>query len=233
MAAAASNASTTSDPGVFHSPAAPPKQTPPAAAGEDELATFVPAPKSMVTNQSASEVAAINANLTTGANAALTSLAKPIETSVGAVSAPIRTSQVSLITGDETLKVGEKRWLTLRLNSETPLAMGTVALRFDPKIVKILNVSAGTLLAKVKEGNEPGATVTQSINPAGICLVSISNLNGVASIKGEGVLLYVEIEALAPGDAGIVFEKGAMHFVGTDAQDVAVEASPVRAIVKP
>src|SRR6185436_18896625 len=201
-------------------------------AGEDELAAFVPAPKSMVTNQSAAEVAAINANLTTGANAVLTSLPKPIETAVNAVSAPIRTSQVCLITGDETLKVGEKRWLTLRLNSDTPLALGTVALRFDPKIVKILTVSAGTLLAKVKEGNEPGASVTQSINPDGICLVSISNLNGVASIKGDGVLLYVEVEALAPGDAGIVFEKGAMHFVGTDARDVAVEASPIRAIVK-
>lgn len=232
VAASGSNAATTSDPGIFKSSAAPPQQTPPASSrGEDELAAFVPAPKSLVTNQSATEVAAINANLTTGANAVLTSLPKPIETSVNAVSAPIRTSQVSLLTGDETLKVGEKRWLTLKLNSDTPLALGTVALRFDPKTVKINAVSAGTLLAKVKEGAEPGASVMQSINP-GICLVSISNLNGVASIKGDGVLLYVEVEALAPGDAGLVFEKGAMHFVGMDARDVVVEVSPIRAIVK-
>jgi len=40
------------------------------------------------------------------------------------------------------------------------------------------------------------------------------------------------VEALAPGDAGITFEKGAMHLVGTDARDVGVEVSPVRAIVK-
>lgn len=231
-AVTASNAATTSDPGIFKSQPAPPQQTPAASDGEDELAAFVPAPKSLVTNQSASEVAAINANLTTGANAVLTSLPKPIETSVNAVSAPIRTSQISLLTGDETLKVGEKRWLTLKLNSDTPLALGTVALRFDPKVVKITAVSAGTLLAKVKDGAEPGASVTQSINPTGVCLVSISNLNGGASIKGEGVLLYVEVEALAPGDAGLVFEKGAMHFVGMDARDVVVEASPIRAIVK-
>jgi hypothetical protein len=63
-------------------------------------------------------------------------------------------------------------------------------------------------------------------------MVSISNLNGVASIKGEGVLLFIEVEALAPGDAAITFEKGAMHFVGTDARDVVVEVSPVRATVK-
>jgi general secretion pathway protein D len=237
VAAASSNAATTNDPGIFKSHPAPPQQTPPqqtppASSGEDELAAFVPAPKSLVTNQSATEVAAINANLITGANAVLTSLPKPIETSVSAVSSPIRVSQIALLTGDETLKVGEKRWLTVKLNSDTPLAMGTVALRFDPKVVKITAVSAGTLLAKVNEGSEPGASVTQSINPMGICLVSISNLNGVASIKGEGVLLYVEVEALAPGDAGLVFEKGAMHFVGIDARDVVVEASTIRAIVK-
>jgi general secretion pathway protein D len=232
VAAASSNAATTGDPGIFKTQPAPPQQTRPASSGEDELAAFVPAPKSLVTNQSATEVAAINANLTTGANAVLTSLPKPIETSVSAVSAPIKVSQIALVTGEEGLKVGEKRWLTVKLNSDTPLALGTIALRFDPKVVKITAVSAGTLLAKVNEGSEPGASVTQSINPMGICLVSISNLNGVASIKGEGVLLYVEVEALAPGDAGLVFEKGATHFVGVDARDVVVEASPIHAIVK-
>ena len=226
VAAATGN---TKDPGVFRSQttAVPPAPRP--ASGEDELAAFVPAPKSLVTNQSATEVAAINANLTTGANAVLTSLAKPIETSV---SAPLKASQVSLVTGDEALKVGEKRLLTLKLNSDTPVGLATIALRFDPKILKITNVSAGTLLAKGKEGTEPGASVTHSINPSGICLVSINNLSGLASIKGEGVLLTIEVEALAPGDAGITFEKGAMHFVGMDARDVVVEASPVRATVK-
>jgi general secretion pathway protein D len=251
-----SNLSTTNDPGVFQSqpgqaqpapaqaqsalaqtqPAQPQPSSPqtptPAVSVEDELAAFVPAPKSMVTNQSATEVAAINASLTTGANAQLTSLPKPIETAVNAVSLPVRASQISLIPGDEPMKVGEKRWVTVKLNSDTPLALATVALRFDPKVMKIVNVSAGTLLAKVKEGSEPGASLTQSNTPAGLCLVSISNLNGVASIKGDGVLLYIEVEALAAGDAGIVFEKGAMHFVGTDFKDVVVEASPIRAIVK-
>jgi hypothetical protein len=93
-------------------------------------------------------------------------------------------------------------------------------------------VSAGTLLARLKEGKEPGVNLTQSIDETGVCLVSISNLNGVASIKGEGVLLFIEVEALGPGDAGIIFAKEAMHFVATDARDVGVEVSPVRATVK-
>ena len=231
VATAGSNTGVTKDPGVFQTATAS-QQTPAAPAADEELSAFVPAPKSLVTNQSASEVAAINTNLNTGANAVLTSLPKPIEAAVSSVSSPSRTAQISLNPGDETLKVGEKRWFTVKLNSDTSLALATLALRFDPKIVKVRTVSAGTLLARVKEGKEPGVSLTQSINETGICLVSISNLNSVASIKGEGVLLFIEVEALAPGDAGIIFDKDAMHFVATDARDVGVEVSPVRATVK-
>lgn len=234
VATVRSNSNLTQDPGVFEAATAS-KQTPAAPAspaGEEELSAFVPAPKSLVSNQSASEVAAINTNLNTGANAILTSMPKPIETAVSTVNAPVKAARVSLNTGDEILRVGEKRWLTLKLDSDSALALATVALRFDPKIVRLRTISAGTLLARVREGKEPGANVSQSIDPAGICLVSITNLSGVASIKGEGVLLFIEVEGLAPGDAGIIFEKGAMHFVGTDARDVAVEVAPVRASVK-
>lgn len=237
VAPATPNAAVAKDAGVSQSTAAPQQsvaaaQTPAATSAEEELSAFVPAPKSLVSSQSASEVAAINTNLNTGANAVLTSLPKQIETTIYAVTPPARTAEISFNTGDEILKVGEKRWVTLKLNSDVALALGTVAFRFDPKVLKVRTVSVGTLMARVKSGSEPSASITQSIDPAGICLVSISNLNGVASIKGEGVLLFIEVEALAPGDAGITFEKAAMHFVGTDARDVVVEVSPVRAMVK-
>jgi general secretion pathway protein D len=237
VATAPINATVAKDSGVVQSPAVSQQnvaaaQTSAAQSAEEELSAFVPAPKSLVSNQSASEVAAINTNLNTGANAVLTSLPKHIETAVSTITPPVRTAQISLNTGDEILKVGEKRWVTLKLNSDVSLALGTVALRFDPKVLKIRTVSAGTLMARVKSGSDPSASITQSIDPAGVCMVSISNLNGVASIKGEGVLLFIEVEALAPGDAAITFEKGAMHFVGTDARDVVVEVSPIRATVK-
>jgi general secretion pathway protein D len=229
VATTASNAGSTPNPGVFKKATAF-QQTP--AAAEEELPAFVPAPKSLVSNQSASEVAAINTNVDSGARAVLTSLPKPIETAVSSVNSPARTALISLSPGDEPLKVGEKRWFTLKLNSDASLALATVALRFDPKVVKVRTVSAGTLLARVKEGKEPGVSLTQSIDETGVCLVSISNLNSVASIKGDGVLLFIEVEALAPGDAGIIFQKDAMHFLATDARDVAVEVSPVHATVK-
>jgi general secretion pathway protein D len=229
VAATASNTGATPNPGVFKNATAF-QQTP--AAVEEELPAFVPAPKSLVSNQSAAEVAAINTNVDSGARAVLTSLPKPIETAVSSVNSAARTALISLSPGDEPLKVGEKRWFTLKLNSAASLALATIALRFDPKVVKVRAVSAGTLLARIKEGKEPGVSLTQSIDETGLCLVSISNLNSVASIKGEGVLLFVEVEGLAPGDAGIIFQKEAMHFVATDARDVAVEVSPVHATVK-
>ena len=232
VATAGSNTGVTTNPSVVQTATAT-QQTPATQAAEEELAAFVPAPKSLVSNQSAREVAAINTNVDSGAHAVLTSLSKPVDTAVSLVSSPSRTAQISINPGDEPLKVGEKRWFTVKLNSDTSLALATLALRFDPKIVKVRTVSAGTLLARVKEGKEPGVSLTQSIDAMGVCLVSISNLNSVASIKGEGVLLFIEVEALAPGDAGIIFNKDAMHFVATDARDVGVEVSPVRATVKP
>jgi general secretion pathway protein D len=231
VATVGSNTGVTTNPSVVQTASAT-RQTPATQAAEEELAAFVPAPKSLVSSQSASEVAVINTNIDSGAHAVLTSLSKPVETTASLVASPSRTAQLSLNPGDEPLKVGEKRWFTVKLNSATPLALATLALRFDPKVVKVRTVSAGTLLARVKEGKEPGVSLTQSIDETGICLVSISNLNSVASIKGDGVLLFIEVEALAPGDAGIVFNKDAMHFVATDARDVGVEVSPVRATVK-
>jgi len=94
VATVGSNAGVTKDPGVFQTAPAS-QQTTVAAAAEDELSAFVPAPKSLVTSQSASEVAAINTNLNTGANAVLTSLPKPIEAAVSSVNAPVRAAQIS------------------------------------------------------------------------------------------------------------------------------------------
>ncbi len=198
----------------------------------EELPAFVPAPKSLVSNRAASEVAAVNTNLTGEAHATLTSLAKPIATSVTSVNTPARTAQVTLTSADEAMKVGEKRWFSLRLNSDSSLALAVVALRFDPRVVSVRTVSAGPLLANVKDVKDPGASFTQSIDASGVCLISISNLNGVASIKGAGTLLLIEVEALAPGDAGLVLDKDSMRVLATDARDVALDVMPVRATVK-
>jgi len=201
----------------------------------DELPAFVPSAKSSISNRSATEVAAVNTNtsLNGDARAQLTSLTNPGATPIETAVDPLRgrTVAMQLNPGSSLMKVGEKRRFALELNSDVSLAMAVVALRFDPRVVKINGVSAGTLLSGV-DAKAILPSVTHSIDPTGICLVSISSLNGAPAIKGVGTMLFIEIEATGVGDAGFAFEKGTMHLVATDARDATLEVLSTVVIVK-
>ena len=79
------------------------------------------------------------------------------------------------------------------------------------------------------DGGSGGASFTQSTDAAGGCLISISNLSGM---KGQATLLFIDVEGIGLGDAGLLLDKESMHLVATDARGVAVEVIPVRATVK-
>jgi Flp pilus assembly secretin CpaC len=198
----------------------------------EDLPAFVPAPKSLVSNAAATEVAAVNTGLNTDAHAVLTSLPKPIETTINSIETKTRTAHLSLTAPAEVMKVGDKQWFSLKMNSEPSLALAVVALRFDPRVVKVTAVSAGPLLSDIKNVKGAGASFTQSIDAKGVCLISISNLNGAASITGEGTLVFIEVEALADGDTGLLLDKESMRLLATDTRDVALDVIPVRAAVK-
>jgi general secretion pathway protein D len=203
--------------------------TPPATAGPpqtarvqspaEELPSFVPAPKSLISNTAATEVAAVNTNLNSDARAILTSMPKPIETAVSSISTRGRSAQLSLASPDQSMRVGESRRFALDVKSDVPLALAIVALRFDPKVVKVRAISSG----------DGGASFTQSTDAAGVCLISLSNLSGM---KGPGTLLFIDVEGVGLGDAGLLLDKDAMHLVATDARDLAVEMTTARATVK-
>jgi general secretion pathway protein D len=211
-----------------------------ATSSVEELPAFVPAPKSLVSNRSAVEVAVVNtnANLNGEPKAVLTSLSNavktaPVETTVTAPGG--RIAQVALTPGDQVMKVGEKRRFAIELKSDVSLAMAVLALRFDPKIVKINSVSAGKLLSGVDAQGQPtGAmpSVTQSVDPKGVCLISISALNGAAAMTGVGTLVFIEIEGVGAGDTSLALEKGATQLVATDARGVTLDALATRVIVK-
>jgi hypothetical protein len=184
------------------------------------MPAFVPAPKSLVSSTAASQVAAVNSNISSDAGATLTSLsARPIESAIGPIVANRKVAQLSLGPNDQAMKVGETRRLVLDLKSDAPLALAILALRFDPKIVK--------LKAFTESGSSVG--LSQSTDAAGVCLISVSNLSGMT---GPGTLLYIDVEGIAPGEAGLMFEKGSTHLVAADASELGVEFTPVRATVK-
>jgi general secretion pathway protein D len=199
---------------------------------QEELPAFVPAPKSLVSNSEATQVAAVNTNLNTNAGAVLTSMPKQIETALTPVSANARSAQLILAPSDAALKVGETRRFALELTSDASLAMAILALRFNPKVVRIKGVSAGTALT-ADNGNKEGAPgMTQSIDATGMCLVSLSNLRAAASLKNSGMWLFIDVEALSAGDAGLVFDTNATHLMAADAGNVVLDLSPIHAIVK-
>ena len=199
-------------------------------AATEELPSFVPAPKSLISNQAAANVATVNTSGAGNQNAVLTSLPKATETSLVAKSGATRVAQLSLLPAADVLKVGEKRRYAVQLNSDVSLNLALLALRFDPKVVKVTALSAGNILPATGE-TAPLFTPLIDTN-AGTCMISISSLDGKASFKGSGPLLFIDVEAIAEGNASLVFVKETLHLVATDSRDIVPELIQGTATVK-
>lgn len=195
----------------------------------EELPSFVPAPKSLISDQAAANVATVNTGAGTQ-NAVLTSMPKASETSLEPKTSATRVAQLSLLPTGDVLKVGEKRRYAVHLNSDIPLNLALLALRFDPRVVKVHGLSAGSILPASGETAPQFTPVIDST--AGTCLISISSLNGKASFRGSGPLLFIDIEAIGAGNASLVFVKETLHLVATDARDIKSEIVQGAATVK-
>jgi hypothetical protein len=108
----------------------------------------------------------------------------------------------------------------LDIEQDVPLALAIVAVRFDPKVVRIQAVA---------DSANSGVSFTQSTDESGVCLISISNLG---KATGASPLLYVEVQGVGLGDAALLLDKDSSHLVATDARDLTVNILPVRATVK-
>ena len=190
----------------------------------EELPAFVPAPKSLISSTAANEVAAVNTNLNGGdARATLTSLTtKPNVVTPDPITTRGRIAQVTLTPADQSMRVGESRRFALEVKSDVPLSLAIVALRFDPKVVKVRAVSESP-------ANGAGVNFTQSADPSGVCLLSFSNLNNLMATK---TLLFIDVEGIGLGETGLMLDKASTHLVATDARDLGIELVPIRATVK-
>ena len=178
------------------------------------------------------EVAATSANAKTDANvtAPVEGLApKPAVSEATAKLPPLpAVIELGFASEQSELFVGEKRQLTLDLNSAAPLGVAVVMLRFDPNILKITNVTAGKLLTDAKTAS----TVSIMKNEGGVLLVSIAPGAG-ATISGEGALLNLEVEGLAGGNSSLAFDLSSIHIVTADGSASVVQvSSPVTVAVK-
>ncbi|MGI8919235.1 MAG: secretin N-terminal domain-containing protein [Pyrinomonadaceae bacterium] len=193
----------------------------------EELPAFVPAPKSMVSERSAEQLALVNTGIGGAQNAALTSSPKPIDTSTLVPLKGAPKAQMYLTGGVARLKAGEKRQMAIELMTDMPVGLAVLMLRFDPKVIKVTAINPGTLLP-------PGhsASTTQSVDPKGVYMFSLSTFNGATPLRGGGSLVLIQIEAIAEGDPAFSFDPQSLRLITPDARDIAVELVPVRGPVK-
>jgi hypothetical protein len=109
------------------------------------------------------------------------------------------------------------------MNSEVALSLAVFAIQFDPKVVKVSMISAGNLIA-----TQPAALV-HSIDAGGVCLISISN--GRNPIKGNGLLFFIDVEAVGLGIASLSFDRETLRLVAVDGTDLRSSTSNWRALV--
>jgi general secretion pathway protein D len=135
--------------------------------------------------------------------------------------------ELSLSADQNDLKVGEKKQLSLHVKSDAPLGLAVITLRFDPKVLKISGISAGSLFANAR--NAP--TVTQSIDENGMVLLSITPAAS-SPIVADGTLLNLDVEAITAGDAGLTFDLSNVHLVASDGRTLTVQIEPIKLTVK-
>ncbi|HEX8117424.1 MAG TPA: secretin N-terminal domain-containing protein, partial [Pyrinomonadaceae bacterium] len=186
--------------------AAPAATTTPAANGAptsgaaEDAVTFVPAPRALALAEPAAQFAMNNSgpqvvNLALGEPPApapaVAKNAAPANAALKtpAVSAPAEsTAELTLMTDNQELKVGERRRVMVFMKTEAPLGLVTATLRFDPKALAVRSVTQGGL---------SGAPVlTQSVDPSGVLVVSAVPAAGAPALTGEGLLLVIEVEGL-------------------------------------
>lgn len=139
-------------------------------------------------------------NLSAPAGAAQTRsgpVVAPSARSAAAGAAPGPASLQLALDGERTLKVGEEGVLLLRLKADQPLASTALQLGYDPKALKILEVTEGPLM---RQNDGQTTFSTRMDETAGRIFVGLSRA-GQQGASGEGVLLQLRVQALAPASA--------------------------------
>jgi hypothetical protein len=132
-----------------------------------------------------------------------------------------------LLTGGE-MRVGERRRVMVLVNTTTPLSLVAAALKFDPRVIAVRSITKGGLFGDAQAAQP---SITQSVDPRGSLLALVAPAAGSA-VSGAGVLLFVEVEALAAGESQIGFDRAGLYLMSADGKSVVAQTSQARLTVK-
>ncbi|HEV2862753.1 MAG TPA: secretin N-terminal domain-containing protein [Pyrinomonadaceae bacterium] len=127
------------------------------------------------------------------------------------------TAELLMLPEAQDLKVGERRRVMVFMKTDAPVGLVTATLRFDPRALAVRSVAQGVLAAD----KTSAPVLTQSVDAGrGVLVVSVAPAAGASPLSGEGLLLVVEVEALAPGEAALQFDADKVHLIATDGRTV-------------
>lgn len=115
------------------------------------------------------------------------------------------------------MKVGEKIKIPVVLQASSMFRSGVIGLKFDDKKVAVRSVGYGDVF---------GTTLTSTmaapfLNQNGKMYVSLSGKDDTGA-KTDGVLAFIEIEALTNGKPKIQFDRDVLNFLTTDGRSFVV-----------
>ncbi|HEU5237932.1 MAG TPA: LysM peptidoglycan-binding domain-containing protein [Pyrinomonadaceae bacterium] len=200
----------------------------PATEQKTDVATAV---KSLVSSPSDVSTASLNAKQDV---AVTTPTEQPVAKNDSTVPAPRAIEPVpglielSLTPGQNELKLGEKRQLALQVKSGTPLGLAVVTLRFDPTLLKVSAISAGSIFANAKSA----PSLTQSIDPEGLVLLSLTPAAN-SPVAADGTLLNIDVEAIGAGDSALTFDIANTHLLARDGRATTLQIEQSHVNVKP
>jgi len=136
--------------------------------------------------------------------------------------APRSAAQLMLMPEPQRLSVGERRQLKLVLKTDAPLGMIASSLRFDPRVAAVRSVTLGNMFG----GASARPALSHSVSADGVLLFTLTPAAGTPPLTGAGVMLCVEVEALAPGSTDFLFAAEDVHLMATDGRRVLVKVLP-------
>ncbi|MGB8507590.1 MAG: cohesin domain-containing protein [Pyrinomonadaceae bacterium] len=158
-------------------------------------------------------------------------LSSPVElppTMPGSDSRPRSAAELRLLTDSQEMRVGERRQLRVLLKTDAPLALVSLSCHFDPRVLAVRSVAQGNIFAD----GQVSSTLRQMISPEGLMLVSVTPSAAIKSVTGAGVLLVIEVEALAAGAGAFVFNADDIHLLATDGRQILLKANAGQITVK-
>jgi general secretion pathway protein D len=160
-----------------------------------------------------SPVSEDNSASATDASASKT-VASDRPTAVRSNATTVSAASLRLMSDPQAMRVGERRQLKLLLKTDASLGLVALSLRLDPRVLVVRSVSGGTLYAPTE------ARLTHTFTTEGLLLVSVAPNSVATAISGAGVLLVVEVEAVADGAGDLSFGEDDVHLVATDGRKI-------------